>query len=1014
MNTLSSIPFDISSSLSTWFSDQSLAAGLKLLEKAESLFYRSSVGVCFPETDQIAASLIFKIHSKIRQGFAIHDGRCSLCGTHQKAGKYCDHVAAAAISALDDKCSDSLRLFPLPLSYSRTAWHALGCYLFNRYEDSGRLEVCVQDDSFVLTLSASGHDVFQAGLSLSLLGQITSLFAGRLVFSGSPATTDSSSSNTVIAHLWQELVQQAASETELQLLSHGQLSMGQKRDGSIWMFVMGICAGLMPEAALHLGQDENKEFIISAVDDTRHVSLRVQLERQCSDNLLRKFAERLDGLEMLEPATEFTRVKCRDDGSLFVTPCLRQPDGRVLVQEDLQNFRFDSLFLLTGEELLPMVRQLEKFALRPKKKQPLTLFDMMDDLEPAGRAFTIEAKDVPMLLEKKKEALHCPDNDIDPKLTDLKLVVMPDSLKLLMGEEEDGWYYISGHYGIGSSDISLADLLQARENGMEFLPGCGLKLSGTPLDWFYSLGQERISCERGQENRIRLSQQELLHLTTLVDDVEIPEIDALDHIRHLIDFSSWRESGNLPACPQHLRHYQANGLAWLHSLWQFKLGGILADDMGLGKTHQALGLLWLVGVKNKKSRFLVVCPTSVASHWQAKIREFYPELSCSLYYGPGRSLDSEVQVVITTYGIISQPYESLVDHFFDVVIFDEMQNLKNKKTIRHQVSLSLTAALKVGLTGTPLENNAMELKSLFDVCLPGLLGTDKDFMRRYVFVDGEDNAKQIEDLSRRIGPFLLRRERKQVLTELPDVIEDVRTCKLSDEQVLLYRQAIGDKGTKIVECLRDESAPVPYMDVLALIILLKQLCNHPALVNNDRDNAGEYSSGKWDLFIELLDECLDSGMKVVVFSQFTGMLDIIESYLQREKIGFAALRGNMSLKKRCKMIDRFQSDQGCRVFCASLLAGGVGVDLTAAQVVIHYDRWWNAAKEDQATARVHRMGQKQVVQVFKLITVGTLEEKIHRMIESKREMAARLLRSDDAESIKMFQREDLLDLLRFS
>ena len=210
---------------------------------------------------------------------------------------------------------------------------------------------------------------------------------------------------------------------------------------------------------------------------------------------------------------------------------------------------------------------------------------------------------------------------------------------------------------------------------------------------------------------------------------------------------------------------------------------------------------------------------------------------------------------------------------------------------------------------------------------------------------------------------------------------------------------------------KDKDKPVlPYMELLAVINYLKQICDHPCLVKNSRDHS-LYKSGKWDLFVELLDECLEAKIKVVIFSHYTRMLDIIEDFLAERKISFCGLRGDMPMGKRHEMINKFNNDPSCQVFSASLLAGGVGVDLTAAQAVIHYDRWWNAAREDQATARVHRMGQKNVVQVFKLITVGTLEEKINRIISKKRALADHLVKEDDNSIIKRLSREELLDLL---
>jgi SNF2 family DNA or RNA helicase len=331
----------------------------------------------------------------------------------------------------------------------------------------------------------------------------------------------------------------------------------------------------------------------------------------------------------------------------------------------------------------------------------------------------------------------------------------------------------------------------------------------------------------------------------------------------------------------------------------------------------------------------------------------------------------------------------------------------------HRAAARLKSQVVIGLTGTPLENSVYDLKAIFDICLPGYLGSDRDFKNRYAdpIANTADPASR-QALTRLINPFILRRTREQVLPELPEVIEDFRTCQLSDDQITLYRELINGHHQALAADADPESGKTEprYMELLAIINYLKQVCNHPCLIKKCQD-VERYRSGKWDLFVELLDECLDAGMKVVVFSHYTSMLDLIEKYLLKRGISYRGLRGEMPMAQRHRMIRQFNSDRSCLVFTASLLTGGIGVDLTAAQAVIHYDRWWNAAREDQATARVHRMGQKHVVQVFKLITVGTLEEKINQLIARKKDLASEMIRKDDAAIIKRLSREELLDLL---
>ena len=265
------------------------------------------------------------------------------------------------------------------------------------------------------------------------------------------------------------------------------------------------------------------------------------------------------------------------------------------------------------------------------------------------------------------------------------------------------------------------------------------------------------------------------------------------------------------------------------------------------------------------------------------------------------------------------------------------------------------------------------------------------------------------ELSRLISPFTLRRLKKTVLHDLPEKIEDIRTCRLSETQATLYREAIELRAQGIIEALKNKNTAVPYIHIFALLTLLKQICDHPALIQASVEDFAAHPSGKWELFKELLSESLDSGQKVVVYTQFLGMVRIMEKHLTEQAIGYVTLTG--ASRKRGDIIRRFNEDPECRVYVGSLKAGGTGVDLIGGSVVIHYDRWWNAAKEDQATDRVHRIGQTRGVQVFKLVTEGTLEEKISAIIMTKRDLMDSIVKEDDPGLLKTFSREELMAML---
>jgi SNF2 family DNA or RNA helicase len=344
---------------------------------------------------------------------------------------------------------------------------------------------------------------------------------------------------------------------------------------------------------------------------------------------------------------------------------------------------------------------------------------------------------------------------------------------------------------------------------------------------------------------------------------------------------------------------------------------------------------------------------------------------------------------------------------FSLAAFDEAQFIKNTATKTYAAALDLKAAMKVAVTGTPIENRLGDLKALMDLAVPGYLGSDNFFAYRYE----SEGANRLGELRQLVKPFALRRTKQVVLTELPEKIEDFRYCRLTETQVRLYRDAVAARRTGLLHALKHEDEAIPYIHIFALLTILKQICNHPASVTDKAFDSGKgtLDSGKWQLFEELVDACLENGQKIVVFSQFVKMIEIITRHLKNKGIGFAGITGQT--RNRGREIDRFNEDEDCRVFVGSLKAGGSGIDLIAGSVVIHYDRWWNAAKEDQATDRVHRIGQTRGVQVFKLVTEGTLEEKISAIIDRKRKLMAEVISEDDPGMLKAFTREELIDLL---
>ena len=521
-------------------------------------------------------------------------------------------------------------------------------------------------------------------------------------------------------------------------------------------------------------------------------------------------------------------------------------------------------------------------------------------------------------------------------------------------------------------DISAAEIAKARRDGIRALirGNIWIDVADPQFAW---LDEAKI----GPSGHVLVTKLELLRIRGSLRGRAVFRGDrACERVFRMFD--ELQTDGDAPspaALGLDLYAYQQTGYHWLWLLQQNGFGALLCDDMGLGKTHQAIALISAVTRADPSQSVLVVCPTSVIDHWRDKLARYIPH----------------VPVTLTTYGLVRTRIEQFRGKRFDLVVLDEMQTIKNADTATHHALRAIDKRIAVGLTGTPIENHEGELKALLDFVVPGYL------------------PKHVEEratLQRLVRPFVLRRTKAQVLTELPPKIIDKRFCELTSEQRALYRRVMESRAKPLRAQLRTGGA-VSYVHIFAALNYLKQICNHPASAGGGFGSNA--TSGKWELFTELLDECMTSGLKVVVFSQYLSMLAMIEDHLFRNDIACASIKG--STRERGAEIARFRDDPQCRVFTASLRAGGLGIDLTSASVVIHYDRWWNQAREDQATDRVHRLGQNKGVQVIKLITRGTIEEKIDELITRKAALATDLIRPDDPSLIKQFTRDELDELL---
>ncbi|MEA1871183.1 MAG: DEAD/DEAH box helicase, partial [Candidatus Bipolaricaulota bacterium] len=442
-----------------------------------------------------------------------------------------------------------------------------------------------------------------------------------------------------------------------------------------------------------------------------------------------------------------------------------------------------------------------------------------------------------------------------------------------------------------------------------------------------------------------------------------------------------------------LRPYQVRGYSWLSFLRKWGLGACLADDMGLGKTIETLAMIerdWEAGIKKP---VLLICPTSVVNNWQKEASRFTQELPVLIHHGANRKRGAafakhaqEHAMVVSSYGLLQRDIKSLQKVPWAGVVLDEAQNIKNPETKRARAARAIEADYRIALTGTPVENNVGDLWSIMEFLNPGILGTQTDFKRNFFIpIQAQRDPSATERLKRVTGPFILRRLKtdKSIISDLPEKMEMKVFCTLTEEQASLYAAVLKEveESLSSVEGIQRKGV------ILATLSKLKQVCNHPTQFLGDNSRL-PHRSGKLDRLTEMLEEIIAVEDRALIFTQFAEMGNLLKKHLQAIfgcEIPF--LYGGVSKRKRDRMVDRFQDQDGSPIFLLSLKAGGTGLNLTGANHVFHFDRWWNPAVENQATDRAFRIGQTKNVQVHKFICAGTLEEKIDEMIERKKEIA---------------------------
>lgn len=539
------------------------------------------------------------------------------------------------------------------------------------------------------------------------------------------------------------------------------------------------------------------------------------------------------------------------------------------------------------------------------------------------------------------------------------------------------------------------------------------------LDFLENLTDNiEIEDENVEENSIKLPIYRALYLEKLFKNMPNTNIQKNEYYKNMISQIEDRQIDLSTKIPPklnaELRTYQKIGYKWLRTLEQYKMGGILADDMGLGKTIQLLAVILSYVQKNKGNvkPSIIICPSSLALNWYNEIQKFTPTLKALVisddYLERKRKIEEigKYQVIITSYDSLKRDIDLYENYCFKYVVADEAQYIKNNNTKNSKAIKTINAETKFALTGTPIENSLSELWSIFDFIMPGYLYKYKKFKELYETpIIKEQNEDVMNKLKKQIEPFVLRRTKGEVLTELPDKTVTILNNEMSEEQYNIYMSYMAQARKEIMSQIDINGFEKSQIKILSLLMRLRQICCHPKLFL--REYEGE--SSKLNQCIEIIQDAVLGGHKILLFSSYTSMFEIIEEKLKNIGVKYLKLTGQTKVGERIELVDKFNTNENIKVFLISLKAGGTGLNLTGADMVIHYDPWWNLSAENQATDRTYRIGQKRNVQVYKLITKNSIEEKIYELQQKKAKLIDNML-STDATFINKLSKDDILAL----
>lgn len=571
------------------------------------------------------------------------------------------------------------------------------------------------------------------------------------------------------------------------------------------------------------------------------------------------------------------------------------------------------------------------------------------------------------------------------------------------------WFDAKVDILFGDQKVTVEDVKKALTNRQQFVPLKDGTLGILPEEWIkrYSL---LFRVGEGKQHQLKLSKFHVSVIDELYEGRNEEELvlQLEERYEQLRNFNKIRELDAPTHLQKILRPYQEHGFHWLNYLTEVGWGGILADDMGLGKTLQALTYLHHYKVANGDLKALVVCPTTLMFNWENEIRKFTPALTYHIHHGGDRSrmkdLFSTVNVVITTYGTLRSDIKFLMEMPFDYVVLDESQAIKNPSSKVTKAACLLKAKYRLCMSGTPLQNNTFDIYAQMNFLNPGMLGSMEFFRQEFAIpIDKFGESDRKDHLRRLLFPFILRRTKEQVAKDLPDKMETVLFCEMQQDQRSIYDAYRNEFRDKILGAIESSGIQKSQLTILQGLMKLRQICDSPAIMN-ETERYPNHSIKLEEIGRELTENI--SNHKALIFSQFLGMLALIKEKLKELEIDFEYFDGSTSAQERERAIQRFQNDENCRVFLISLKAGGVGLNLTAADYVYIVDPWWNPAVEQQAIDRTHRIGQTKNIFAYRMICKDTIEDKIIHLQEKKRALAKELI-TDDEGFVKSLSREDV-------